>query len=821
MQKVLKFGGTSVGSIESISSVIRILKNNHSANQEIAVVFSAMGGVTNLLIEAGNLAAKNKTTETNNLITDIENRHFEVIKKYIPVKNQSGVIAQIRAIINELKDVIKGIQLLKEISPKSAAIVQSFGERLSVPMLYYIFKQEGLPVEMVDSREIVKTKKEGNKDIVDFPQTDKNILDLASSLKGKIPVITGFIASDAQGEITTLGRGGSDYTASIFGAALNVDEIEIWTDVDGIMTSDPRMVKNAFSIPEISYAEAMELTHFGAKVIYPPSLIPAFLKNIPIRVLNTFNTEFPGTIVKPEVENSHDLITGISSIKEIALVNVEGSGMIGVAGISSRIFTVLSKESVSVSLISQASSEHSICFAVEPSAVKIVDKVLRAEFERELAKGQIEDIYFQEDQSIIAIVGEGMKQHTGIAGKLFSGLGKNGINVTAIAQGSSELNISVVINRNDLAKALNVIHESFFFGQIKTLNLFIVGLGLIGKTLIEQFKQQENFLAKYRNVRIKIIGVANSRKMLIDEQGIELDDVFKRLDESKTNSDLAIFSQNIIDFNLANSVFVDCTADKNIVEHYLGLFQASVSVVTPNKVANSGPYADYVQLHQTALSKGVKFLYETNVGAGLPVINTLQGLIASGDRFEKIEGVLSGTLSYIFNNFGNGTSFAEIVRMAKAKGFTEPDPREDLGGMDVARKILILCREIGMKLEPSDVKIERIIPENCQNAQTVDDFFEELEKSNEYFEELAVKAKSEKKRWRYIATYENGGVTIGLRMVGEDHPFFMMEGADNIIAFTTKRYSERPLVIKGPGAGAEVTASGVFADIVSLGSFLG
>lgn len=821
MQKVLKFGGTSVGSIESISSVISILKKYHSANLEFAVVFSAMSGVTNQLIEAGNLAAKGKLAEANQLITNIEVRHFEVIKNYIPVKNQSSVIAQVRAIINELKDVIKGIQLIREISPKSSSSVQSFGERLAVPMLYYVFQQEGLPVEMVDARNYIQTKKEGQKDIVNFSQTNTKISELKESLKGRIGIITGFIASNSAGDITTLGRGGSDYTASIFGAAWDVEEIEIWTDVDGIMTSDPRMVHHAFSVPEISYAEAMELTHFGAKVLYPPSLIPAFNKNIPIRVLNTFNISFKGTVVKPEVKKRKELITGISSIQQVALVNVVGSGMIGVAGISSRIFTVLSKELVSVSLISQASSEHSICFAIEPNDVKVVDQVLRAEFSNELHKGQIEDIYIQEGQSIIAIVGEGMRNHTGVAGKLFSALGKNGINITAIAQGSSELNISVVINQHDLAKALNVIHDSFFFGQIKTLNLFIVGIGLIGKTLLQQFQQQESFLAKYRNVRIRIIGVANSKKQLVDEKGIKLDQVVSRLDNSEESSDLELFKSKIIELNLPNSVFVDCTADKSIVRYYLDLFNASVSVVTPNKVANSGPYSYYAELHQTALNKGVRFLYETNVGAGLPVINTLQGLIASGDRFEKIEGVLSGTLSFIFNNFGKGESFAQVVRMAKEKGYTEPDPREDLGGMDVARKILILCREIGLKLEPSDVKIERIIPENCEKAESVERFFEELEKSNDYFEGLVEQAKKEQKKWRYIATYENGGITIGLRLVDENHPFYMMEGADNIIAFTTKRYSDRPLVIKGPGAGAEVTASGVFADIVSLGSFLG
>ncbi len=817
MKKILKFGGTSCGSIESISLLISIIEKNVQSQSKFSVVFSAMSGVTNQLLEAGSLASKGKKNAIE-LIETIENRHFEVVKHFIPVKGQSQVIAHIRTLINELKDVLKGISLLKEISPKSSDLLVSFGERLSTSMIFHILREKGLQVAYVDARDIIQTNDEFGKSIVDFSQTNEKIVTYFTSLGDQIGLVTGFIGSNAKGETTTLGRGGSDYTASILGAALGVDEIEIWTDVDGMMTADPRKVSTAFTIPAISYAEAMELTHFGAKVIYPPSLQPAFAKSIPIRVLNTFNPDFVGTVVSKKHAASKYIITGISSIDQLALVNVQGSGMVGVAGVSAKLFTVLSKENVSVILISQASSEHSICFAIEPQMADKVKNILSKEFEKEISNGDIEGIEVQRDLSVIAVVGEGMRNHTGVSGKLFSVLGKNGINIVATAQGSSELNISVVIEQKDLSKALNVIHETFFFSQLRTLHLYLVGTGLIGKTLLKQLAGQERFLAKYRGLKVKLIGIANSRKQLIQEEGIDLEKAIDLVNEKGEANDLVGFVNTIKELNLPNAVFADCTANKEIYHHYLGLFKSSISVVTPNKVANSGPYKQYAELHQTALSKGVKFLYETNVGAGLPVINTLQGLIASGDRFEKIEGVLSGTLSFIFNQFVPGKSFAEVVKQAKEKGYTEPDPREDLSGMDVARKILILSREIGLKLEFSDITIEKIIPSNCEQATTVEAFFDELEMSNSYFEDLVNEAYQNGKKLRYIAALENNKITIGLRQVDQTHPFYQMDGADNVIAFTTQRYHDRPLVIKGPGAGAEVTASGVFADIVSLGN---
>jgi aspartokinase/homoserine dehydrogenase 1 len=819
MKKILKFGGTSCGSVDSIQSVLTIIESNWNSQNKFALVFSAMSGVTNQLLDAGKFASTGKKP-AEDIIASIENRHFELIKHFIPLTGQSQVIASIRTIINELRDVLKGITLVKEISPKSSDLLVSFGERLSTSLIASILSQKGLPVAFVDSREIIKTNDAFGKSQVDFVQTNELIQEYFNHIQDKIAFVTGFIGSNSAGETTTLGRGGSDYTASIIGAALNVKEIEIWTDVDGIMTSDPRKVASSFTIPYISYAEAMELTHFGAKVIYPPSLQPAFAKNIPIRVLNTFNESFEGTVISRTANKSPYIITGISSIDQLALVNLQGSGMIGVAGVSAKLFTVLSRENISVVLISQASSEHSICFAIEPQMASIVQDLLEKEFAQEMILGDIEGIDIQTNLSVIAVVGEGMRQHTGVSGKLFSVLGKNGINVVATAQGSSELNISVVIEQKDLSKALNVIHETFFFSQIKTLHLFLVGTGLIGKALLNQLSGQEKYLTKYKGLRIKLMGIANSRKQLINAQGISFQEAIHSLEEFGDESQIDQFVMGIKELNLPNSVFADCTADKLIYQQYLGLFNANISVVTPNKVANSGPYQLYAALHQTALAKGVKFLYETNVGAGLPVINTLQGLIASGDRFIKIEGVLSGTLSFIFNQFVPGKSFAEVVKQAKEKGYTEPDPREDLSGMDVARKILILSREIGLKLEFSDITIEKIIPQNCQDASTVDDFFVELDKSNAFFENMVNEAYQQGKVLRYIATLENQKITIGLKAIDEKHPFYQMDGADNVIAFTTKRYFDRPLVIKGPGAGAEVTASGVFADIVSLGSNL-
>ena len=816
--KVLKFGGTSCGTTESIQAVLGIIRGKQAKGEKIAAVFSAMGGVTNQLLKAGDLASTGDTTYFD-IVKGIEDRHFTVVRALIDVKAQSKVFANIRTIINELEDLLKGVSLIREISARTSDLIVSFGERLSTTLIHEILHAQGVDCQFLDARKVIRTDANFGMAAVNFEVTNRQIQEHFAKTKS-LQLITGFIGSTEKGETTTLGRGGSDYTGSIFGAALDAEEIEIWTDVDGMMTADPRKVKNAFTIPTITYAEAMELTHFGAKVIYPPSLQPAFTKNIPIRVLNTFNTDFVGTVVNRSAETSEYIITGISSIDNLALVNLQGSGMIGVAGVSAKLFTVLAKHKISVILISQASSEHSICFAIEPSASASVKALLEEEFKAEIADGDVEGIDIQENLSVIAVVGEGMRHHTGVSGKLFSVLGKNGINIVATAQGSSELNISVVIEKKDISKALNVIHDSFFFSQAKTLNLFLVGTGLIGKALLEQLQGQENYLSKYKALKINLVGVMNSKKMLIDAQGIPMENWEEERDGKGKPAEIWAFVEEAKRLNLPNSIFADCTANKEIHNYYLGLFEANISVVTPNKVANSGRYEDYALLHRTALKKGVKFLYETNVGAGLPVINTLQGLISSGDRFEKIEGVLSGTLSYIFNNFKAGVKFADIVREAKVKGYTEPDPREDLSGMDVARKILILGREIGLRLEPEDVEILKLLPENCEKAPTVEDFFKELEVSNSYFEAMVNEAEAKGEVLRFIATLENNKITIGVRSIGKSHPFYMMDGADNVISFTTKRYHDRPLVIKGPGAGAEVTASGVFADIVAMGSYL-
>ncbi|MDQ1086305.1 MULTISPECIES: bifunctional aspartate kinase/homoserine dehydrogenase I [unclassified Siphonobacter] len=815
--KVLKFGGTSVGSIKAIEAVLGIIHDNLQRGEKIAVVFSAMGGFTNHLLEMGSRAARNE--EYRDVFKKASDRHLEVINHFIGPRFRSRVIADVMGLFNELEDLLRGITLIREISPRTSDLLVSFGERLSTTLVTEVLKDQGVDCDFLDARKLIKTNASFQQAEVNFELTNHLIQHHFSKNKS-LQLITGFIGSTEDGITTTLGRGGSDYTGSIFGSALNASVIEIWTDVPGMMTSDPRKVRNAFTIPVVSYAEAMELTHFGAKVIYPPSLTPAFKANIPIKVLNTFDPSHPGTIVTRQAPPHEYTITGISSIDNLALVNLQGSGMIGVAGVSAKLFTVLARHEISVILISQASSEHSICFAIDPKFSAKVREIMETEFANELRMGDVEGVDIQENLSVIAVVGEGMRQHTGVSGRLFSVLGKNGINIVATAQGSSELNISVVIERKDLSKALNVIHESFFADQVKTLNMFLMGTGLIGKTLLNQLSQQESYMRKFRNLKIRLIGVTNSRVMVIDEGGISKEHWDERMDHDGEKADLSGFIERIKTLNLPNSIFVDCTANKSIVDYYEGLLEASVSIVTPNKTANAASYEEYARRHRMALKKGVKFLYETNVGAGLPVINTIQGLIASGDRFLKIEGVFSGTLSYIFNNFRPGLRFAEVVREAKAKGYTEPDPRDDLSGQDVARKILILAREIGMQLNFEDIEIKPLLPESCQNAPSVDDFFAELENCNAVFEKWVDDADAKGEKLRYVATLESGKITIGLKAVGPNHPLYALEGADNIISFTTKRYHDRPLVIKGPGAGAEVTASGVFADIVSIGSYL-
>ncbi|MBC3787101.1 bifunctional aspartate kinase/homoserine dehydrogenase I [Spirosoma utsteinense] len=820
---ILKFGGTSVGSVESIKQVIAIIEQHRQNDTSIAVVFSAMGGVTNQLIEIGRMAITGET-DYMELVRRIEDRHFNIVKTLIPVKEQGKVVAHIRGIINELEDLLRGVSLIRELTLRTHDLITSFGERLATTIIAECVKSRGIPAQFLDARTIIKTDAQFGQAGVNYTLTNELVKahfdKVAGTAGAPVQLITGFIGSTEKNETTTLGRGGSDYTASIIGAALNADMIDIWTDVDGMMTADPRKVPNAFNIPTITYAEAMELSHFGAKVIYPPSLQPAFARNIPIRVLNTFNPTHEGTLVSRTAERRQYTITGISSIDDIALVNVQGSGMIGVAGVSAKLFGVLAAHKISVILISQASSEHSICFAIDPRGAENVKAVLDAEFATEIAHGHIDNIAIERDLSVIATVGEGMRKSSGIAGKLFSVLGKNGVNIVAVAQGSSEINISVVINKNNLSKALNALHNIFFQSEARVLNLYLVGTGLIGKTLLKQIFDQNEFLRTEKLLKVCVVGMTNTRKMLLAPRGIDLDSWQERLLTEGVTTSLPAFVEKIKDYNLPNSVFIDCTSDKDIVQFYESLLDANISVVTPNKVANSGPYSEYRRLQRTALNRGVKFLYETNVGAGLPIINTVQGLMTAGDRFLKIEAILSGTLSYIFNTFRIGTSFADVVREAKEKGYTEPDPRDDLSGQDVARKILILAREAGFPLEPEDVTINNLLPDSCLSAPTIPAFFDELERNNAYFEALLTSAETRGEKLRFVAGFENNKAVIELRSVGPEHPFYMLSGSDNIVSFTTERYKERPLVIKGPGAGAEVTASGVFADVVSIGSYL-
>jgi bifunctional aspartokinase / homoserine dehydrogenase 1 len=798
--------------------VVDILLSYKKKKEEFAVVFSAMSGITNQLVEVSRRASETDPDYLQ-VLKEIENKHIITVKDLIEVKVQSRVIANIKMLINELEDLLHGVFLLKELSLRTQDLVLSFGERLSTTIMHEFIKQSGIQSEFLDARELIKTDNNFGSARINFRLTDRNIKEYFKTHKA-VQVITGFISSTEKNETTTLGRGGSDYTASVIGAAMNADEIEIWTDVDGVMTADPRKVKRAFTLPAISYIEAMEMSHFGAKVIYPPTLQPAFNKKIHIKIRNTFNPSFEGTLIS-EKTNGHDyLIKGISSIQNIALISLQGSGMVGVPGVSARLFGSLAKEHINVILITQASSEYSICFAIEPKDVSKAKKVIDEEFEVEINAKKIDEVHVENNLSIVAIIGDNMKNTPGISGKMFTAVGRNGINVRAIAQGSSELNLSIVISQNDLSKALNALHETFFLSDLKTLNLFVVGVGLIGGTLLKQIQKQSNYLLKEKSLKINVIAMGNSKKMLLDPNGINLNSWQEKLTKNGSKMKLESFIEEMKEMNLQNSVFVDCTSSKDVILHYGEILDCSISIVTPNKLANSGLYKDYEKLQKSAFKHGVKFLYETNVGAGLPVINTLKDLKYSGDKIIKIEGILSGTLSYIFNTFKGDKKFSDVVKEAKEKGFTEPDPRDDLNGMDVARKILILAREADAQLEFNDVKVENILPEACRKAKTVDAFFVELEKNNKIFEKLRTEADKKDKVLRFIAKLEDGKATVNLQSVDSSHPFYSLSGSDNMISFTTERYKERPLVIKGPGAGAEVTAAGVFAELISISNYL-
>ncbi len=814
--KVLKFGGTSVGSVESLQSLTKIVQQSFLNNDHPIVVTSAMSGITNLLTQMAENAADQKAFDHD--IKLIETSHFDIVKSLISIQNQNPVFTKLKLMLNELEDVLQGIFALKELSLQSKDLVLSYGEKFSTFMVAKILEESISQAMFVDASHYIKTDSNFGNANLNETLTNQLIQSLVHSNPDKLLVITGFISSNDKGRMTTLGRGGSDYTAAIFASNLNADVIEIWTDVNGMLTADPRIVKKAFSLPSLSYTEAMELSYFGAKVIYPPTMIPAFMKKIPIVIRNTFQPEFEGTKIQFESDQSKFPIKGISSISDVSIINVSGSGMIGKTGFSGRLFTHLAREQINVILITQSSSEHSITFAVHPNDAKKAIQLISSEFELELEASKLILPEIEEDLSVLAIVGENMKKTPGISGKLFHALGRNGINVRAIAQGSSEFNISVIISKNDLAKALNSVHDAFFAELKKTLNVFTLGTGNIGTTMFRQLADQHHFLLENNDLEIKVIGTSNSRKMIFNENGIDLKDWKNNLEENGEIADLTNFIERMKKMNLPNCVFIDNTASKLPSTYYNDIFKSNISVVTCNKIANSAAYSQYKQLHETARKHGVDFLYETNVGAGLPIVRVLKDLMMSGDRLLKIEAILSGTISYIFNNFIDEASFYDVVKEAQKLGYTEPDPRDDLSGVDFMRKMLILARDAGHQLESSDVNLGNILPKECLEASSVDHFYEELLKAEPYFKSLKEKAKSENKVIRYIGKLENGQVEISLQMVDQNHPFYALSGSDNIISFTTERYKERPLVVKGPGAGAEVTAGGVFADLVNIGT---
>lgn len=812
--KILKFGGSSVATPDRIRAVIGIIKPYIPG--KVAVVFSAFGGVTDELIEISRLALEGNEQYAQR-VDALEKRHLQAVRDLISIQKQSTILAQVKIKMNELEDVLHGVYLVKERTPRTLDYIMSFGERLSNYIIAEAMKDQGLAAEYLDARTVIFTDNQFGHAKVDFELTNKKIAE-HFELHQEVQIVTGFIASADTGETTTLGRSGSDYTAAIIAAALKASDLEIWTDVDGMMTADPRLVKKSFTVPEMSYEEAMELSHFGAKVIFPATMQPAMVARIPIWIKNTFNPTFGGTTIHARSANGK-LVKGISSMNGVSLLNIQGSGLLGVVGVSMRLFATLAREHINVILISQASSEHSICIAIESVAARQAKAAIEREFQHEIRSEEIDEVHVEEGLSIVAVVGDGMKHLPGTSGRMFAGLGRNGINVMAIAQGSSERNISAVVRQTDVAKALNALHESFFLSDRKVLNIFLVGTGLIGSALARMMNEQFAKLATENLLEVSVIAVANSTRMLFNEDGLTLSSCIADMKQTGESMNLHAFVDRMIAVNKPNSIFVDCTSSEEVTECYGQILEANISIVTPNKKANSGSYGKYKQLKSIAFRRGVKFFYETNVGAGLPVINTLNDLLLSGDRVIRIEGVLSGTLNFIFSAFTDGTKFSEVVREAKAKGYTEPDPRDDLSGTDVARKILILSRETGLPLDLSQVEIQNLVPADCRSDMTVESFFKQLAQHDGEFEKLRAEASAKNEKLRYKAILEDGKVTVGLGSVDAQHPFYSLSGSDNIILLTTERYHDRPMVIRGPGAGAAVTAAGVFADIIRIGHY--
>lgn len=808
--KVLKFGGTSVANSESINKTIEIVKQAVEKDNSIVVV-SALSGTTDKLIDAVKMAATGNL-EFKEILKTIENRHLETVRELIPVENQSATLSLIKNKCNELEAICEGAFLLQEASLRTLDNIMSYGELMSSLIISARLNALNIKHQWIDARQLIKTNANYGNAVVDKTLTNKHIQDYFSQNDATLYLVPGFIASDTNGTTTTLGRGGSDYTAAIIAAAVGAQSLEIWTDVSGMMTADPRLVNNAKIISNISYLEAMELSHFGAKVIYPPTIQPVMDKGIPTWIKNTFAPTDYGTLIQQKAESNNNSVSGISSIGKIALLNLEGTGMAGVPGISKRLFEALSNEKINVILITQASSEFSICVGVDETLVNKAKEVIDIEFANEIAVKKVEPVSIEKNLSIVALVGENMKNHTGISGKMFAALGRNGVNIRAIAQGSSEKNISTVIRSEDVKKAVNVLHEEFFETVHKELNLFIAGAGNVGGILIEQLKKQLAFIDEQLLLNIRVIGIASSKKMLLNENGVDLKDWKNQLANAPA-MDLKAYINYIINNNLRNSVFVDVTASDQTATCYDELLKRSISVVACNKIACSSNYENYKYLKNLAKEFNASFLYETNVGAGLPIIGTLNDLIRSGDKINKMEAVLSGTLNFVFNNYDGSRTFAEVVKQAQDEGYTEPDPRLDLSGKDVMRKILILSRETGIEMETDEIQNNSFLPESCMLG-SVSDFYKELEKQEPHFKQLYEAAVKEDKKLKFVAKFENGKASVGLQHISKEQDLYHLYGKDNVVLFYTNRYSQQPLVIKGAGAGADVTASGIFADII-------
>ncbi|WP_418511175.1 bifunctional aspartate kinase/homoserine dehydrogenase I [Corallibacter sp.] len=812
--RVLKFGGTSVGSVENINKVIKILED-YEKSAQVSCVVSAVGGVTDKLLKAGELAQQKNELYIDEYNT-IQSTHLNILSSLIP-NYSNEVITKLNDKLSSLKSLLDGIYLINELSPKTSDKLVSFGELLSSFIITETMKSRGLDAVRKNSQDVIVTNSNFTKAEVNYSLTYKNIQDYFKTAKQRITILPGFVSKSETGEITTLGRGGSDFTAALLAAALQTDSLEIWTDVSGMFTANPKMVKQAYPIEKLSYQEAMELSHFGAKVLYPPTVQPVLDKNIPIVIKNTMSPEASGTFIAKAYTSNGLSVRGISNINHIALLTLEGSGMVGIPGFSKRLFETLAIHKINVVFITQASSEHSICFGVNENESELAKKVIDNAFEYEISLHKINPIYVEKDLSIIALIGDNMKNHQGISGKMFSTLGKNNINVRAIAQGASEKNISAVIAEKDIKKALNTLHEAFFEVKTKQLNVFITGVGNVGERLVEQVKQQKKYLKDTLKINLRIVGLSNSRKMIFNYDGIPLKSWKELLNQGETAS-LEGFLDKAKQLNLRNSIFVDITANEDVSNLYASYLQESIAVVACNKIACSSAFNNYSNLKYLSRKYNAPFLFETNVGAGLPVIDTLNNLIASGDKVTSIQAVLSGSLNFVFNNFNDTNKFHDVVKQAQSEGYTEPDPRIDLSGVDVARKILILARESGLKMDLEDIENHSFLTSKNLSSDSVDDFYDTLIADEAHFQKLYASAKANNSQLKYVAELNNGKAKVGLKEIPQGHPFYNLEGKDNIVMFYTHRYVDQPMIIKGAGAGADVTASGLFADIIRIGN---